>query len=143
MTEQNHAIDNAMGWLETVREYVAGYQGLLSGDVSSVEIEGQAYESASDVVEAIYQAPLSVLVRDDWRSVTQNELVASPTEFEVLLTTGGPALRIYGELDEHSQPETAFLEWQDWGTPWTRLQLESADLAIVKEFASHFYYGEG
>lgn len=42
------------------------------------------------------------------------------TGFELLLTTGGPAVRIMGELDEHSEPDRAWLEVQDWGKPWTQ-----------------------
>lgn len=37
----------------------------------------------------------------------------------VLLSTGGPALRIIGGLDEYGQPNEPRLQWQDWGTPWT------------------------
>lgn len=40
-------------------------------------------------------------------------------KFEILLTTGGPAVRIMGDLSEHNEPTGAWLEVQDWGTPWT------------------------
>jgi hypothetical protein len=39
--------------------------------------------------------------------------------FELLLATGGPAIRIMGELDGNNEPHRAWLEVQDWGTPWT------------------------
>jgi hypothetical protein len=42
-----------------------------------------------------------------------------PTEFQVLITTGGPGLRLTGELC-NGEPERCWLEHQDWGTPWTR-----------------------
>jgi hypothetical protein len=38
---------------------------------------------------------------------------------EVLLATGGPAVRVMAELDEHGEPSRAWLEVQDWGKPWT------------------------
>jgi len=40
--------------------------------------------------------------------------------FELLLCTGGPAVRIMGELNEHNEPDRAWLEVQDWGKPWTQ-----------------------
>lgn len=67
--------------------------------------------------ERIQERPLSVQVRSGWTD-PGGEMEAA--EFEVLLTTGGPALRIIGELDEHNEPDRAWLEYQDWGTPWTR-----------------------
>jgi len=40
-------------------------------------------------------------------------------EFFILLCTGGPAVRIMGEIDDGLQPSRAWIEYQDWGTPWT------------------------
>ncbi len=40
--------------------------------------------------------------------------------FELLLATGGPAVRIMGELDANNEPDRAWLEVQDWGKPWTQ-----------------------
>jgi hypothetical protein len=61
--------------------------------------------------------------------------------FELLLTTGGPAVRIMGELDECNEPTRAWLEVQDWGTPWTPLRLSSDDEAILVAFSQRFYFG--
>lgn len=61
-------------------------------------------------------------------------------KFELLLTTGGPAVRIMGEIDEHGEPDRAWLEVQDWGTPWT--QYIGADQDTLLSYARCFYMGE-
>lgn len=60
--------------------------------------------------------------------------------FELLLTTGGPAVRIMGELDDNCEPDRAWLEVQDWGTPWT--QYFPADQDTLLAYARCFYFGE-
>lgn len=62
--------------------------------------------------------------------------------YEILLSTGGPAVRITGQLSEHGEPETAALQWQDWGTLWTELDVSTDDLAALLDFASYFYFAE-
>lgn len=67
-------------------------------------------------------------------------------EYNILLTTGGPALRIYGRLDRFGEPDLdPLLQWQDWGTPWTDWgPADSNDIPYkdkLREFACHFYFG--
>jgi len=50
--------------------------------------------------------------------------------FEILLTWGGPALRIVGELDKHMQARSAQIEYRDWGTPWTRFHAIEHDTLL-------------
>ena len=136
--EKNHAIENALAHLESIRELLARFEtAYAKGD-----------DSFEPISEEIAEYPLSVLVRSPWHSVYERD--ESISEYEILLTTGGPALRIRGEV-EYGQPTTARLEWQDWGTPWTELhpseypeglKPSEAD-EILKAFASHFYYEEG
>lgn len=68
--------------------------------------------------EAIQEDALEIQVRSDW--YTPGSDIPKPSEFYILLCTGGPAVRIIGELDEHGQPDRARIEHQDWGTPWTQ-----------------------
>jgi hypothetical protein len=68
-----------------------------------------------DARQRISEDPLSVEVRSDWTTPGE-ELEAA--EFCILLCTGGPAVRIVGELNR-GEPCRAWLEYQDWGTPWT------------------------
>lgn len=74
-------------------------------------------ESQDDAYTRIQEDALSVEIRSDW--TTPGEPM-TPGEFNILLTTGGPAVRIMGELDEHGEPYRAWLEVQDWGKPWTQ-----------------------
>lgn len=77
---------------------------------------GNECKDRDDAEQMIHEDPLSVQVRSDWVSVGETMTAG---EFEILLTTGGPAVRIMGELDEHGEPYRAWLEVQDWGKCWT------------------------
>ena len=74
----------------------------------------------------------------------QQTLPAEPGDYCILLTCGGPALRITGEL--RGWPAVAVepcgfqLEYQDWGTPWTCYT--DADADALDWFTGLFYYGE-
>lgn len=129
-TEENHAIGNARAWLSTVAELAAKLTA--AGDTAAAE----------EVREEIQQGPLSIQVRDGWHSVGETD--NHPAEFELLLTTGGPALRIRGDLDDWAQPEQPIrLQWQDWGTPWTDHELTDEDRAALLVYCGVFYYGDG
>lgn len=110
--------------------------------------ENVMFVAAEDEDEQrIQESPLSVQVRSGWRDPSQlagdgTLGDAPPEEFEILLSTGGPALRIRGELDEHCQPYRAWLEYQDWGTPWTEFHGEGApSQETLVAFCSVFYFG--
>jgi hypothetical protein len=85
---------------------------------------------------AIQEDPLSVEVRSGWVSYG-SEMQAE--EFCILLCTGGPAVRIMGELD-NGQPCRAWMEYQDWGTGWTRFYY--ADQSVLLAYCSEFYFGD-
>jgi hypothetical protein len=55
------------------------------------------------------------------------------------LTTGGPAVRIIGELDG-GEVESARLEVQDWGTPWTEHCTTGDDNEALLSYARCFYF---
>lgn len=88
--------------------------------------------------DRIQEDPLSVLVRSGWCSPGDD--APFPEEFEILLCTGGPAVRIRGELDEHGQPTKAWLEHQDWGTPW-KIWYFDADPDVLLRYCQGFYFG--
>jgi hypothetical protein len=125
-----HAIDNARGWLSIIQEHVTALEAAEPGT--------DEHEAARQTIE---DSVLSVQVRDGWRSCGQRH-EAEAEEYEILLTTGGPALRIWGELDCYQPDEWPKLQWQDWGTPWTDYPLgEERD--AVTAFARVFYFDEG
>ena len=96
------------------------------------------FTSREQVEDHIQDDPLSVDVRSDWHSPGGEG--STPSEFQVLLCTGGPAVRIIGELDEYGQPYRAWIEYQDWGTPWTQYFDASQDTLLT--YCQQFYFGE-
>lgn len=131
-----HAIQNGTGWLETIRELVDKLRKAREDD------DQGAIES---IEQEISEGPLSVEVRSGWYSpgADDKDISRKPAEYNILLSTGGPALRLIGELDDYGQPESARLEWQDWGTPWTRLDgVSMEDCDALLEYARCFYSGE-
>lgn len=94
-------------------------------------------KNRDEALEVIQEDALSVEVRSGWAPVGD---CLQAEEFAILITTGGPAARIRGELDEYRQPARAWLEVQDWGTPWTRYYDASQDVLLT--YAQCFYFGE-
>jgi len=113
---------------------------MLQGDdvQELAELEASAGDCTDqdDAQQRIYDDPLDVQVRSDWTNPGESLM---PSEFCILLCTGGPAVRIVGELSEHGEPCRAWLEYQDWGTPWT--QFYSADSDTLVRYASNFFAG--
>lgn len=135
----HHAIANAESWLETIDAALAACDTLSNAiDAAPQSFDGETFEDADALRERLCQMPLAVSVRSGW-STPCDALAAS--EYQVLLTTGGPALRIVGDLSEHGEAETARIEYQDWGTPWTAYPLRQSETRRVLAFASLFYYG--
>lgn len=99
--------------------------------------DAAGYTSGDAVRDAIQEDPLSVEIRSDWHSVGES-LEAS--EFRILLCTGGPAVQIRGELDEYKTPCRAWIEYQDWGMPWT--QFFDASQETLLTYCQQFYFGE-
>ena len=94
-------------------------------------------KNRDEALEVIQQDALSIEVRSGWAPVGD---CLQAEEFAILITTGGPAVRIRGELDEYRQPARAWLEVQNWGTPWTRYFDASQDVLLT--YAQCFYFGE-
>jgi hypothetical protein len=97
--------------------------------------DSEAQDPQEKAIEAILQDPLSVRV---FGERTNGEWAA--TNYEILLGTGGPAMRIVGDLNEHGEPDSARLEVQDWGKPWT--EYFRADSEVLLEYAQCFYFAE-
>ena len=131
--EDTRAKDQARAQLDSIMEMVKALDG--GGEIDGEEIDEETAR------ERIQEDPLSVEVRSDWHEPGSKD--DKPTEYKILLCTGGPAVRIIGELDEHQQPDTAQLEYQDWFTPWVRYANTSSeeDEALLT-YARQFYYRE-
>ena len=127
-TEKNHAKDNAVSNLESIVEMVTA-------------LDTEDEDAREGAIQAINEDPLSVEVRSDWH--TPGEVIAKNTEYRILLSWGGPACHIIGELNEHNEPETAVIEYQDWGTPWTALEDVTDDQTeALLTYARQFYFEE-
>jgi hypothetical protein len=124
-----HAKSNAAGWLSSIEEML-----------EPLDIVDEEDPSHDEAMQTIHESVLSVLVRDGWREpggeIGPN---GDAEEYEILLSTGGPALRIWGKLDQYSEPESAELQMQDWFLPWTRFPAAEATLL---QFARCFYFGD-
>lgn len=88
-------------------------------------------------LEAIEEYPLALTVRAGWTSITDR---LEADEYCILLSTGGPAVRLTGPLSTELEPIGAALEHQDWGTPWTALPLTLDQEQMLVTYASQFSY---
>ena len=104
-------------------------------------LKSDNYNDSDQQVEDIQDNALSVEVRDDWHYPC-GSADTGPTEYKILLCTGGPAVQIIGELDKHCQPDSARLQHQDWGTPWTDLVLSPEQQDTLLGYCQQFYFGE-
>lgn len=105
-------------------------------ELNALISEANGNKDQDSAREAIQEDPLSVEVRSGWCNVG-SEMQAE--EFCILLCTGGPAVRIRGELD-NGNPCRAWMEYQDWGTGWT--QFFDAQQDTLLAYCSEFYFGD-
>lgn len=160
--ELNHAEQNANSWLEIIIEQVNAlemdwdrYEELKDTDETDLTeeereelaelketatIEGEELKDADQVRERIEEGPLSLEVRSDWYAPGADP--GKLGEFSILLSTGGPALRIIGDLDDYGQPERPRLQYQDWFTPWTERITTGSENNALLTWCSVFYFGE-
>lgn len=110
--------------------------------IEALGAAGDDDRKREDAEQTIHEDPLSVEVRSGWYTLDR-DVDKKPAEYNILLTTGGPAARIIGDLDEYGQPESARFEYQDWFMPWTEVRLKQEDSAILLRYAQQFYFGEG
>jgi hypothetical protein len=97
------------------------------------------YHDEDKARQIIEEDPLSVEIRSGWYTPGETP---EPAEFMILLCTGGPACRICGELDEHKQPDRAWIEFQDWFTSWEQLITNHEESQAILTYCQQFYFGE-
>ena len=111
------------------------YQNIV--ELMSAMENAEAEELSDTIADQIMEMRLSVSVRSGWQTPGVND--QSPEEYELLMGTGGPAVRIYGRRDQHGRPRSAELQGQDWFTPWERTTVDQ-DEEVLLNFAGYFYY---
>lgn len=141
LTEELEGLDEALDVAQVEDEKHAAVTALVEWnteyreELKTLQSEAGDCENEDDAREAIQNDPLEVMVRSDWTTPGED---LTPSEFMILLCTGGPAVRIMGELNQQGEPDRAWLEYQDWGTPWTRYYGGESDVLIA--YASHFIF---
>ena len=129
---ENHARDAALSTAAHIARLIRLRDRLNKSD-------SDHYDWAEAIQQQIDEMPLSVLVRDDWHEPGLGSETGG--EYEILLCTGGPAVRITGPLDRWEQPGDAFLQYQDWGTPWEPVAVDSDTQLALQDFVRNFYFG--
>lgn len=104
-------------------------------ELAELEAEAGDTDNEGEARERIEEDALSVRVFGERRG---GEWEAQT--YELLLGTGGPAIRIVGDLNRYGEPGSARLEVQDWFKPWT--EHHAADSDVLLAYASCFYLGE-
>lgn len=160
--EQDHAKDQARSQYESVESMVARLKHAQECDGEECELSGQEikeglgycaspedeatqdereeYHDEDKAREMIENDPLSVQVRaGQWQNPGAEP--ERPDEYMILLCTGGPAVRITGELGLHGEPTTARIESQDWFIPWEAYYREEHE-GVLLEYARVFWFGE-
>jgi hypothetical protein len=107
-------------------------------ELAELEAAAGDCESEEDARERIQEDPLSLEFRSDWVS-SKSDMEIS--EYRLLLTTGGPAVQIVGDIED-GEATSARLQVQDWGTPWTEHILTGDDHDTLMAYVSVFYFGE-
>jgi len=151
-SSENRAADNAAAWADSIETIYEAWQFCQDDAMEDREISPEAkrvlrehdYDGTnkSETLEAIEQemreSILSLEVRSGWHSPGDYD---GPEEFMLLLSTGGPALRLIGDLDQHGEPRRCWLEHQDWFKPWA--EYHGGTTEALEWFAGLFWYGEG
>lgn len=94
-------------------------------------------ENEEQARERIMEDPLSIEVRSGWASCKEE---FEPEEFRILLGTGGPAMQLVGEFDQHNEPTNVRLQVQDWFKPWT--DYRATDHEVLEAYSRCFYFGD-
>ena len=157
-TQANHAEANATGHAQTIEAlYELSCWDFRTGEVPQA-LTGAAADLLSDIswdaetgtpdslqeaiTEYAQEMPLSVTVRSDWHFPGES---LEPAEFQILLSWGGPACRIIGELDRGSVAWQSgcrpVMQHQDWFKPWTESSYD-IDTNALLWFCEQFYFGE-
>jgi hypothetical protein len=143
---------------DAVMEAMRGYEGFnpdddleeFSFDIDKIredlterlangeEIDGVDFKFDEDAAwQAIDEDPLSVQVRGGWHDVGEEP---EDEEFQILLCTGGPAVRITGDLDSYGNPTRLVIEHNDWFEPWTSFWMNDEEKEEVLKYCNRFIY---
>ena len=131
-TKTNHALNNAIGHIESMVEDFKKDQQLQ---------ESNDYNQQDELRESVLNSALSIQFRSGWYSSLYDRVrIGQPAEFKILLSWGGPALRIIGEIEENFSINPK-LQYKDWGTPWIDFEITEDQQKALNWFCNCFYFG--
>jgi len=119
MDDKDNAVEMALAWAVEI-------ESLEFGNMTQSEVDDNRPD------------PLSIEVRSNWHCYSDT---TPPMEYRIVLTTGGPAVQITGDLNDHNKPETAFLQCQNWFTHWQNVSLTDRQEEALLAYARSFYFG--
>lgn len=129
--------------LEELREAKAdaareGVDFIDAEELAELEEAAGDCENEDDARQRVLDDPLSIEVRGDWHAPGDG---SDDVEFMILLGTGGPAMRIRGEL-RNGEPYRAWIEVQDWFTAWTEYHGNAIEQDELLTYCQCFHFGE-
>ena len=128
LSTNKRASDQAFAQLEAIVELVDKFESAKNdSDLDKAE-------------QAIQENSLSAQVRSDWEDSSETLKAA---EFNILLCTGGPDVRIIGDLSEDGEAVKVSIQHQDWGTHWQTIGMTNEQASKVLTYCRQFYFGEG
>jgi len=107
-----------------------------AAELSELEEAAGEYEDAEDARDAILEDALSVEVRSGWESAGAE---LTPSEYRIVLCTGGPHVEIRGELDEYGEPWNAALYYSDWFESNREYPASSEEQEALLTYARQFF----
>jgi hypothetical protein len=120
------------------REAWAGENPEDAAELAELEAAAGDCEDADDARQRIDEDPLSIEIRSGWESLGAE---LTPSEFKILLCTGGPHAEIRGDLDEHGSPSRPRLMYSDWGVGLTELvRLEDHERDALQAYCECFCF---
>jgi len=124
--DTERAKSQAQAQLESIKELVK-------------ELENASEGTCDEARQAILEDPLSVEVRSGWHTPGDR---SGDEEYMILLCTFAVvAVRIIGSRDPWAEPDSAHIEYHNWGTPWIRLPTSGDDDDALLDYARTFYFG--
>ncbi len=109
----------------------------LNEELAQLEQAAGDCEDREDAERRIQEDPLSIELSGTWSPGDD----PTPDRAYILLGTGGPAMRIVCEFGHGTEPSRAWIQAQDWFTPWT--DFIGHDNETLLSYCRCFYFGEG
>jgi hypothetical protein len=128
----NDAIESARAWADEIAEWFKTSNDWRDASRSERET---LVDPDDDKPE-----PLSVLIRSDWH--TPGTPSDKAIEYEILLSTGGPAVRLTGSLNQYGEASSVMLQCQNWFTNWTGVACDDDTSEALQAYVATFYFGE-